>query len=246
MKTEVAVALIAGGVSLAAAGTTVWNVIRSNANAMAIEQFKAQIEASKIESQRQREMSRFNEQIARSAYDLQSRIFNVMAQGLISVHISNGNVRERNYVVDSTVFRFAEYLCWSELARRELQFTDLDANENTRKFFHAQSEISSTLGTDRDGRLFRIFSGEQRAIGEALIQTGARGAECMGYGAFLKAFSVGKDPLIDSLRTDVLSLESNLDQGADRFRKLQHELIKLLNILDPKYLRFPENRRYKV
>ena len=34
--------------------------------------------------------------------------------------------------------------------------------------------------------MFRVFAGEQRAIGEALRQLGARGQECTGYGAFLR------------------------------------------------------------
>ena len=65
----------------------------------------------------------------------------------------------------------------------------------------------------------------------------------MGYGAFLKTFSTGVNPLIDALRADVMSLDSGLSEATDR---LQNALIDLLKMLDPEYLRYPEDRRSKV
>ena len=92
----------------------------------------------------------------------------------------------------------------------------------------------------------RIFAGEQRAFGEILIQTGRRGPECMGYGAFLKTFGPGVDPLIDAIRADVARLGSDLPQAADRLTRFQHALIDLLQLLDPQTIRFPPERRSKA
>lgn len=95
MKVELAVALIAGGVALAsAAGTiwsSVWNAKHSDANARAIEELKGAnekaIEQLKIDNERlkaaaerQKEMLNFSEPLARSAYDLQSRLYNILKQ----------------------------------------------------------------------------------------------------------------------------------------------------------------------
>jgi hypothetical protein len=250
MQVELLVALIAGAVALASAAGTIWSSVRNaehaNANAKAIEQLKAENERMTASAQRQREISRFREPLARAAYDLQSRLYNILRQGLIHMYLTKGNDREKSYVANNTIFLMAQYLCWTELVRREIQFIDLGENEKTRELLRLQDDIYSLWGTDLQTPILRIFAGEQRAIGEALIQIGDRGAECMGYGAFLKAFSYDANPLIDALREDVKLLDSSLGQATERLTNLQHALIDLLNILDPEYIRFPESRRSKA
>jgi hypothetical protein len=250
MKVELVVALIAGVVALASAAGTIWSSIRnaehSNANAKAIEQLKFENERLKAAAQRQKEISGFSEPLARSAYDLQSRLYNILRQGLIDVYLVHGNDRERSYVTNNTAFLIGQYLCWTELVRREIQFIDLGESNKTRELLRLQDTIYSLWGTDQQPPLLRIFAGEQRAIGEALIQTGARGPECMGYGAFLRTFDKGANPLIDALRADVMLLDKEFAQATERLKNLQHALIDLLKMLDPEYLRFPENRRSKA
>jgi hypothetical protein len=169
----------------------------------------------------------------------------LIRQNLIE-YLTHGNERERSYVTNNTVFLVGQYLSWTELVRREIQFIDLGESAKTRELLRLQDDIYGLWGTDQYPRLFRIFAGEQRALGEALIQRGVRGPECMGYGAFLKNFSDGTNPLIDALRGDVALLESGLSQATNRLTQLQHALIDLLKMLDPNYLRFPENRRSKL
>jgi hypothetical protein len=94
--------------------------------------------------------------------------------------------------------------------------------------------------------VFRIFAGEQRALGEALLQTVSRGPECMGYGAFLKAFDRGANPLVDAVRADVAAMGDRLHLATERLTELQHALIDLLAMLDPEHRRFPADRRSKA
>ena len=68
----------------------------------------------------------------------------------------------------------------------------------------------------------------------------------MGYGEFLKTFGKGVNPLIDVLRADVVSSSSNLAAVTERLLNLQHAMIDILALLDPDYLRFPEDRRLKL
>jgi len=68
----------------------------------------------------------------------------------------------------------------------------------------------------------------------------------MGYGAFLTTFTKGKNPLIDAIKADILSLETASGQANERLTNLQHALIDLLAMLDPNFLRFPEKKRSKV
>ena len=137
---------------------------------------------------RQIEVSKFREPLARAAYELQSRLFNILKQQLVHVYLVRGDKREKEYVVQNTVFVIAQYFSWTELVKREIQFVDLDEEHRTRKLQELQDRIGSLWSTDQYPRTLRIFAGEQRAIGETLIVTGSRLPECMGYGAFLNSF----------------------------------------------------------
>jgi hypothetical protein len=250
MKTELVVAIIAGVVALGSAGGTIWssvtNTRHSDANTKAIEELKIANDRTKAAAQREKEISIFREPLARSAYDLQSRLYNILKQNLIQVFLVGGNDRERSYVTNNTAFLIGQYLCWTELVRRKLQFIDLGESSKTKELLDLQDNIYGLWGTDAQPPLLRIFAGEQRAIGEALISTNGETSECMGYGAFLTTFTEGKNPLIDAIKADILSLETVSGQANERLTNLQHALIDLLGMLDPNFLRFPEKKRSKV
>lgn len=100
MKVPVIAAIIAGLVSLVSAAGTLWSSARTNANA---------IKLLEIESDRQNpllsaksEISNFSEPLPRSAYDLQSRLYNIMRQNLIQVYFVKGDERTKSYVVNNT------------------------------------------------------------------------------------------------------------------------------------------------
>ena len=91
-----------------------------------------------------------------------------------------------------------------------------------------------------------MFAGEQRAIGELMIREGPRPLECMGYAEFLSEVRPQEDVLLNALRAVVRRLGDELFQARPRLAALQHLLIDLLASLDPKYVRFPEDRRTEV
>jgi hypothetical protein len=212
----------------------------------AIELLAIENDRLKAAAQRKSEISKFSEPLARSAYDLQSRLYNILRQNLIQIYLVGGDERTKSYVVDYTVYLIAQFQCVTELVRREIQFVDLGENTRTRELVQLQDKISSLWRTDRYPALLRIFAGEQRALGEALIyQEGGR-AECIGYGAFLKNFIHGTNLLIDSLRADVAFLATGTELAAPRLKSLQNALIDLLLMLDPDHVRFPLEKRAKV
>ena len=126
MRVELIVALVAGAVALASAvGTvlgTMRNTDRTNANARVVEQLKAESERSKAAEVRRREISDYSEPLARAAYDLQSRLFNTLQRNFMGAFANGSDLRERDYAVNNTVYALGQYLCWPELARREIQF----------------------------------------------------------------------------------------------------------------------------
>lgn len=243
MKTELIVALIAGGVSLSACALSIWGQLRS-------EQLSAKLQALTAAEQRRvdsdKAVARYREPLARAAYDLQSRLYNILEQNLVSVYFDGGDERTRSYVVDNTTFLIAQYFAWTEIIRRDIQYIDLGQDEQTRLLARLQDDIYSLFLTDRFDHLLRIFAGEQRAIGEKMIRDGTRGPECLGYAAFLGGLLKSPDPLIELVRHDVRDLNARLKDARPRLVALQNALIDLLAFLDPAFIRFQKERRSKV
>ena len=249
MESALIVATISAVVALLSVAGNVWssrrNTERANINARAIEDLRAENEQAKDVRQRQREISKYSEPLARAAFDLQSRIYNIVRQGLIHVHYVGGAERARKYVVENTCFLIAQYFCWAELIRRDIQFIDLGTSDANLRLLRCQYQVASAWRTDRYPPPFRIFVGEQRAVGEALLQTGPRGSECMGYGAFLGQIPPGSNDLLDAIRADVRSLVE--DVGAEpRLIAIQNGLVDLLELLDPDHIRFDQDKRSKI
>lgn len=243
MKTELLVAIISGVVALSAGALAVWGQVKSARLAVELEELRL-AEQSRIESEKA--MSRYREPLARAAYDLQSRLYNILEQGLISVYLDNGDARERSYVINNTTFLIAQYLAWTEIIRRDIQYIDLGEDGQTRKLARLQDDISALFQTDGFDRAFRIFAGEQRAIGERMILGEEHGPTCAGYAAFLDQLSRGSDPLLEPIQLAVEQLSTGLHHARPRLVALQNAFIDLLDFLDPNFLRFPEERRTKV
>lgn len=240
---ELVVALVSAAVALASAGFALWGQSRTT-------RLEAEIENLRLAEQRrfeaERTAARCREPLARAAYDLQSRLYNILQTDLLGAFYDHGDDRERSYVVDNTAFLLAQYFAWTEIVRRDLQYIDLGQDEETRNLARLQDDVYSLFQTDRFSRPFRVFAGEQRAIGERMIQNSSQGRECIGYAAYLDQLAKGGDRLIEALREDVRTLSANLPMARPRLVALQHALTDLLAFLDPEFVRFPKERRSKV
>jgi hypothetical protein len=113
----------------------------------------------------------------------------------------------------------------------------------TRNLVELQRQITSTWATDAIGStLLRLFSGEQQQVGESLRQLNKQDKwECMGYGAFLKTYPRGADPLLDALRRDIDVMRVSIEDARPRMRRLHTDLRQLLDLLDPDNISFTEH-----
>ena len=243
MNKDLATSVTSAFVAIVAAIIAIWGQVR-------VQRVEAELTLQKAEADRRAEMERtarrFSEPLGRAAYDLQSRIFNIVRSNFLNAYLRNGDERTRSYATNNTLFVIAQYFAWTELVRREIQFIDLGADEKTRRLSSLQDQIYSIWQTDGYGPLLRIFAGEQRAIGERIIREGPRGPECMGYAGFLDFLDLSKDPLLHALEADVAALGESLPQALPRIVALQHALIDLLDFLDPSFVRFPKTNRTKL
>lgn len=256
-------AIVSAIAAVVAAGIAYRGVIRGKKAdtdlAIRVKEVEAQLAEQKAQADRRAETQRtarkYSEPLGRAAYDLQSRIYNIIAgpdaehphRGrFLEVYLRRGDKRTRNYAAKNTLFLIAQYFAWTELARREIQFIDLGVDKQTRDLAELQDKIYNLWQTDRHDTLLRIFAGEQRALGERLIRDAQRGPECMGYASFLDFYKANPDPLLCALEAEILALGTSLDRARPRLVALQHALLDLLAFLDPSFIRFPERTRTKL
>jgi hypothetical protein len=93
------------------------------------------------------------------------------------------------------------------------------------------------------GRPFLIWRGEQRAIGERMIEREGHRLDCLGYAGFLDRDEKSFGRWLTRLERDVAEItkEPNL-----RLTKLQHALVDLIRELDPASVRYPDELLRKV
>lgn len=109
------------------------------------------------------------------------------------------------------------------------------------------------LQSDALGNGFRLFAGEQRAVGELMIERTPELCRCMGFAAFLKQRKADEatlkrdiDHWLDPLREDIKQMATDVEPFETRLVRIQHSLIDLLYFLDSQYIRFPKDSRTKV
>lgn len=245
MSSEIVVALVAASVTVLASLLTLLGQFRVLKITASQERHKRQEDKR---DEVERVMSRYREPLLRAAYDLQSRLFNISAQSFLTVYWLNGTKEEREYAVNNTLFLIAQLFGWNEIIRREVQFLDAGDQEQTRLLSELQDNITHLWLNDGYGRSFRIFAGDQRAIGERMIRKTERGLECRGYADFVDTLAKrpGRIPHLDLLQRDIENLAQAGTPRVDRLRMLQHALIDLLRYLDPLYVRYPERSRSKL
>lgn len=251
----IVVAVIAALASLG--GSITVEVLRRRSVAQ-VEQLKDDLAAERAAKSKAAQaaevMATYRNPLARSVYDLQSRLYNI--------HSGFRGGREMEYFRNNTLFVLAEFLGWLEIVRQEIQFLDADAEApanvdpaaspdpaaSTRELQRRIDVVRDTLaersrraGTHDD---LYVYRGHQRAIGELMIveNPGSSGPAhaCRGYASFVDRLD---DPTFVRwfvrLGQGVLELP---DRRPVRVVRLQRDLIDLLDALDRDHVRFPDRR----
>jgi hypothetical protein len=210
----------------------------------------AELQAERDERLAEREsekvVSRFRDPLLHAAYDFQSRIYNILSTDYLGRYYTNGTPRESAYAIENTVFLLSQFLGWTELIREEIQFLDLGSEEHTRQLRTLQDRMFTQLHTEKLGTGFRLFPGEQRIVGELMIDRSSGGARCVGFAPFRRSRPAQLDELLDPLRDDLKAMAANVAPYEDRLTRIQHSLIDLLHFLDEDYVWFPESSRKKL
>jgi hypothetical protein len=127
-------------------------------------------------------MAAYGASLAWAAYDLNSRLYNILhgivvdqapgrGRGFLRAFLKEGTPEEREYAQRSTVFVLAEYLGWVEILRRDVRFLDLGRSRTNRKVMGKISEVGTALNrkSSPGHEPLRIYRAQQRAVGELVI-----------------------------------------------------------------------------
>lgn len=243
------VACISAAVSLVALAVGEWSRRRTSrelaAQAKDLETFRDRLARSRDAETKAQEATRlvakYRDPLLRSAFDLQSRIYNVYRPGGFTLE------KDPEYFRLNTLFLLADFLGWLEIIRRELQFVDLGAiqatNELGQRIALVQELLANTTDWHDDCYIYR---GYQRAIGELMLTriddgvTGGRRHECIGYAAFVRAH---EDPRFERWFSRLGDAIERLSREKPaRLVAVQHALIDLIDFLDPDRGRFHDGR----
>ena len=213
-----------------------------------------ELRQSHDEDQRaRRAVDRYREPLVRAAYDLQSRLWNILRREFLTAYAQDSNSPGWRYAAESTAWLFGQYFGWVEIIRREAQFLSLPTPEERRLLQDALGTVAHVCSTDGGNSepLFRVFRSDQRAMGELMIiegwdaEGGAR-TDCMGFAAFSSELEdcesqVNRwfDPLLKSASEFTKNPRSD-----DRLRSLQHALVDIVISSTPEGVRFPRDRDY--
>ena len=243
MDIEIIIAVISAIAAFIASGFTIWGQIR-------LAQFQAELEEKREERLKKQEaeaiLSRYREPLINAAHELQGRLFNLLRLKFLTHFYLNGNEREKQYAVENTLYVIAQYLGWTEIIRREVQFLDLGEMEPTKQLSKLQDHICNLFLDSRLGQVFRIFRGDQRAIGENMIIVDGSSSSCMGYAQFLQTRDENFQYWLEPLREHLDILSKGLEQHSHKLVEIQHALIDLIDFLDPNYVRYPVEKRKKI
>ena len=247
MQAEITTSVIAAIVAVISASISVYGQSRV---AQVSDKLAKRREAESRKSQTVALMSKYKDPLLRSAIDLQSRLFSIHQNGFLQYAYQMSSA-DKDYAIQNTLYVIAEYLGWVEILRREVQFLDSGDIETNRKLSELLVNINQAFGMRSSSNIFRLYNGEQRAIGEIMIVNRSidnmRGYECIGYATFVSKIS---DPeffrWFSQLKDNIELIGNNLKYSSERLILIQNRLIDFIDFLDPHCIRVPPKFRTKI
>jgi len=179
-------------------------------------------------------LARYREPLAVAAFDLQSRLYNILRLDFLGKFARDGARAEIAY--RTTLFRIAQYFGWTEILRRDIQFLSFPAEEQTRRVATLQSDIAKVFLRHGYGDAMMIWGDEQRALGELMIVEEHGKVIAMGFAAFDRACDDAFAPWLARLRAELA-----LPEATTRLRDVQHLLCTLVETLDLHRVRYADD-----
>ena len=250
MDTSVLAAIIAAAVALISAIITVLGQSRSK-------KLEHRLLKERESESKEREfaeiVSKYSKPILRSAIDLKRRLESyIVGDGLVTYY--NRTERDREYTINNTLFLIAEYFCWVEILYQQIQFLDVGLEEQNQNLNDYLREVNLAFMADindsNDGVdfPFRIYKGEQRAIGEIMMKNFVNSDNqtlgSIGYAEFLQRLEEPEfSKWFAKFKNDLIKNAKEPHKYDKRLTKIHNALLGLINILDEERKIFPDKER---
>jgi hypothetical protein len=191
-------------------------------------------------------LAKYREPVLSAAYELQGRLYNILELGFLAKYYVAGDEAQQAYAMENTLYVVAQYFGWSEILRREIQFLSFGDSKRTRAVADRQRRIVELFQSDdpRLGRPFLIWRGEQRAMGERMIEREDGASQCMGYATFLERREPEFRRWFGRLEAEIRELA--VTPPNPRLTELQHAIVDLIRELDSHRLRYSDDMLQKV
>ena len=148
---------LALGTSVLAFAGGIYAATTSRRSQQEVARLNARLQLERDEALARREaqttLSKFRDPLMHAAYDLQSRIFNILERGFLDRYYFRGSAREKEYAVENTVFLVAQFLGWTEAIREEINSsisTATNRRENCATFRTQSIARCKLTGSIRD------------------------------------------------------------------------------------------------
>lgn len=216
-------------------------------------QFLKERETESEEAKLKEIVSKYSNPILKSAVDLKRRLATYTEGDGLSTYY-NRSERDREYTINNTLFLIAEYFCWVEVLNRQVQFLDFGLVEQNQELTKLLRNVGLAFQADiedsNDGNdfPFRVYKGEQRAIGEIMLKISSesenRVVGCMGYAEFLQRLH---DPdfmkWFTKFKNDLIKNAKESHKYDKRLILIHNSLVGLIDFLDPNFVSSPRDER---
>ena len=223
--------------SLVAAGFTGWI-------SFYLDQVKRRSEAKAL-------VHKYRDPLMLAAYDLQSRLWGLVQQNLLR-YTEDENKKDLIYVY--TAFLVGQYLSWTYILRRQAQFLRFSTDKTNTQLNKILDSITNEFSLDRHKGEdpFMLWRGQQMAIGESMTLSEDGQLYCMGFAAFAVKYESDADfkKWFHPVETGITLLVKASAEGNSvanyRLRRLQHQLVDLVLLLDQDRIASTPHKPLKV
>lgn len=254
--------VLAGSISAAAWGPVLAALLTAAVGALSAWQLAALKHRREAADKATQALRHNRDPLLRAVFDLQSRLYNIVALEFFERYWRDGDKEARNYTRASTLWLFGQYLGWTEILRREVQYLDIGSRATNREVQRRLNDVAAAMASDSYGRenTFILFRSDQRAVGEFMVterdtQNG-KTPDCLGYTEFVAELArMDAEPAEGQLETpgspvpcwsrrfaaeiEAVAATGVTSELKTRLVRVQRRLVNLLDLLDSERLRYP-------
>ncbi|KDQ49719.1 hypothetical protein JAAARDRAFT_200638 [Jaapia argillacea MUCL 33604] len=184
--------------------------------------------------------AKYRDPLSLAVQDLQARLRNFVDDDLAKwIHDSR-----KEYLLLHTCFLFGQFFSWVHILRQEVQFLSCSTEKANKELTGVLRKIRCVLGEgskESPPGYCVLYFGEQHALGEVMTVVESEQPRCLGYARFCCRWKEEEvfrgwferlcNELTELAEAEVSSKSRPMDH---RLRMLQHLLIDLIGVLDPK------------